>query len=63
MPMVNVVLSVLCGVLCCMVYTTVGYFIECVRLAAPEDGPLGSKHVVLYMLTNNCCVDSGICIC
>jgi hypothetical protein len=34
-----------------------------VRLASPEDGPLGSKHVVLYMLINNCCVDGGICVC
>jgi hypothetical protein len=26
-------------------------------------GPLGSKHVVLYMLINNCCVDGRIYIC
>jgi hypothetical protein len=34
--------------------------VECVRCAAPEDGPLGSKHVVLYMSINNCCVDGRI---
>jgi hypothetical protein len=32
-----------------------------VKLAAPEDGPLESKHVVLHMLINNC-VDGGIYI-
>jgi hypothetical protein len=34
--------------------------VECVRRAAPEDVPLGSKHVVLYMLINSCCVDGRI---
>jgi hypothetical protein len=34
--------------------------IECVKLAAPEDDPLGSKHIVLYILINNCCVDGII---
>jgi hypothetical protein len=28
--------------------------------AAPEDDPLGSKHVVLYMLINKCCVDGRV---
>jgi hypothetical protein len=37
--------------------------IEYVKLAAPEDHPLGSIHVVLHMLINNCCVDGGIYIC
>jgi hypothetical protein len=32
------------------------------KLAAPEDGPLGSKHIVLHMIINNYCVDGGICI-
>jgi hypothetical protein len=31
-----------------------------VKFAAPEDDPLGSKHVMLHMLINNCCVDGGI---
>jgi hypothetical protein len=43
-------------------YTRYNSIIEFVKLATPEDGPLGSKHVALHMLTNNCCVDSGICI-
>jgi hypothetical protein len=37
--------------------------IECERLEAPEDGPLRSKQVVLYILITNCCVDGKICIC
>jgi hypothetical protein len=32
----------------------------CVRRAAPDDGPLRSKHVVLYMLIKNRCVDGRI---
>jgi hypothetical protein len=32
--------------------------IECETPAAPEDDPLRSKHVMLYILINNCCVDS-----
>jgi hypothetical protein len=32
----------------------------CVRRAAPEDGPSGSKHVVPHMLINSCRVDCRI---
>jgi hypothetical protein len=78
--MANVVLSIQCGVLCCVIYTTVGFFVlwflaycprtwlkveegwgvEYVRCAAPEDGPLESKHVVPHMLINKCCIDGII---
>jgi hypothetical protein len=34
--------------------------VECVIRAAPEDGPLESKHVVPHMLINSCCVDGRI---
>jgi hypothetical protein len=34
--------------------------VECVRRAAPEDDPLGSKHVVPHLLINSCCVDGRI---
>jgi Zn-dependent M28 family amino/carboxypeptidase len=34
--------------------------VECVRPAAPEDGQLGSKHVVPNMLINDCCIDGRI---
>jgi hypothetical protein len=41
-------------------YTHCSSVVECVRRAAPEDGPLGSKHVVPRMLINSCCIDSRI---
>jgi hypothetical protein len=31
--------------------------VECVKRAAPEDDPLGSKHVTHHMLIKSCCVD------
>jgi hypothetical protein len=46
--------------LCKCEYVRCSSVVKCVRRAAPEDGPLGSKHVVPHMLINNCCIDGRI---
>jgi hypothetical protein len=72
---VNVTLSVLYGVLGRVACTNLTNHLckweceryslasESERFAVPEEDPLWSKHVVLYILTNNCCVDGKICVC
>jgi hypothetical protein len=49
--------------LTCLLPGTLNKYARCssvVKCAAPEDGPLVSKHVVPLMLINNCWVDGRI---